>query len=233
VGERLIFDDLDVLAASAAERVAAAARARLGERGRFALGLSGGRTPGRLYRRLASPPLRDSVDWNRVRIFFADERAVPPTDPESNFRMARETLIDPAGIAPTHVHRMKGEYPDLEAAAVEYEAHLTEPLDLLILGVGEDGHTASLFPGSPLARERSRRVAVVRDSPKPPPARLTITPRVIAEAREIIVLATGVEKADAVARALADSADPLDVPASLAQGGCWHLDRPAASRIAV
>src|SRR5205814_1562451 len=110
---------------------------------------SGGRTPVPLYRALAGADLRERIEWSRVRIWFADERAVAPEDPASNFRLARETLIDPLRIPPTHVHRMKGEYADLTAAVEEYESHLVEPIDLLVLGVGEDGHIASLFPGSP------------------------------------------------------------------------------------
>jgi len=176
--------------------------------------------------------LRSRVEWARVRIYFADERAVPPDHPESNFRLARETLLDPLRLAPRNIHRMKGEYQDLEAAVVEYEAHLTEPLDVLILGVGEDGHIASLFPGTPLADEKVRRVAAVTDSPKPPVLRLTLTARALGEARQVLVLATGPEKAEAVARALEGWAGPREVPARLVRGRDWYLDRAAAGRLA-
>ena len=209
----------------ALERVASA----IAERGRFRLGLSGGRTPASLYRRLAADR---RVNWSLVQIFFSDERAVPPEHPDSNFRMARECLIDPAGIPPPNVHRMKGEYPDLEVAVVEYEAHFDRPLDLLILGVGEDGHTASIFPGSPLAEERVRRVAAVEDAPRPPPRRLTLTARALLEAAEVMVLATGAGKAAAVAAALEGEGTVREVPARLARDRLWYLDRAAAAKLA-
>jgi 6-phosphogluconolactonase len=226
-----VLDDPAAVARAAAERIAASAAARIAARGRFSLGLSGGRTPERLYRLLASSPLREAIEWPRVRLYFADERAVPPTDPASNFRMARETLIDHVAIPPPQVHRLKGDYADLAAAAEEYEARLAEPIDLLILGLGEDGHTASIFPGSAAAREREHRVVVVTDSPKPPASRLTITPRVIDEAREVMMLATGSGKADAVARSLAEGADPLEVPAAFARSRGWWIDRDASARL--
>jgi 6-phosphogluconolactonase len=169
------------------------------------------------------------VDWTRVRVYFADERAVPPDHPDSNFRQARGMLIDPLRIPPRNVHRMKGEYPDLAAAVEEYEAHLVEPLDALVLGVGEDGHVASLFPGSPLVRETVRRVAAVTDSPRPPARRLTLTPRALVEARRVLVIATGGAKAGAVARALDADVTPEEVPARLVRDREWYLDREAAS----
>jgi 6-phosphogluconolactonase len=225
------FDDAAAAARAAAEAVVAAARAR-GEAGLpFRLGLSGGRTPVLLYRALAAPPLRGSIAWRSVHVFFADERAVPPDDPESNLRLARETLIAPAGIPAGNVHRMKGDARDLESAAREYEALLAEPLDVLILGVGEDGHTASLFPGSPLVGEAARRVAPVLDAPKPPPRRITVTPRAIHEARRVIVLASGEAKAAAVAAALEGRVGPGEVPARLMRDRDWYLDRAAASRL--
>lgn len=231
VGERLIRADAAAVAEAAAGRVVVAADAAIRAGGRFRLALSGGRTPGLLYRLLGGA-WRERVDWSRVHVYFVDERAVPPTDPASNFRLARECLIDPAGVPPTHVHRMKGEYPDLEVAVVEYEARLDRALDLLILGVGEDGHTASIFPGSPLIEERTRRVAVVTDAPKPPSRRLTLTARALIEATGALVLATGAEKAAAVAAALEGAADPRQVPARLLRERIWCLDRAAAARLA-
>ncbi|HYM80497.1 MAG TPA: 6-phosphogluconolactonase [Candidatus Limnocylindria bacterium] len=229
MSELHVFDAGAALARAGAEMIATAAA---GARGRFNLALSGGRTPEQLYRTLAGDEFRERMNWARVRIYFADERAVPPTDPASNFRLARETLIDPAGIPAPNVHRMKGDYADLDAAVVEYEAHLVEPMDVLVLGVGEDGHTASIFPSSPLTVERVCRVAVVRDSPKPPPIRLTITPRVIREARKVIVQAIGREKAEAVARALEGTTDIREIPARMLREYVWLIDRAAAARLA-
>jgi 6-phosphogluconolactonase len=227
-----VFDDAAALAAAAAGAVVEAGAEAIARLGRASLGLSGGRTPIPAYRALALEPLRSRLDWARVRIYFADERAVPPGDDASNFRIARETLIDPLGIPPRNVHRMKGEYPDLAVAVEEYEAHLTEPLDVLILGVGEDGHVASLFPGSPLVAEKVRRVGAVTDSVKPPPRRLTLTARALVEARRVVVLASGAEKAGAVARALEGDAAPHDVPARLVRERDWYLDRAAAAGLA-
>src|SRR5688572_17688070 len=204
-----VFVDPRELAGAAARAVVARATATARAGRRFRLGLSGGRTPVELYRVLARP--ETGLDWRGVELFFADERAVPPTDPESNYWMVRKVLIEPAGIAPEQVHRMPAEREDLEAAAREYERLLAAPLDLLILGVGEDGHIASIFPGSMLVAERRRRVAAVLEGPKPPPRRLTVTPRTIAEAVAVDVLATGAEKARAVAQALEGQVEPAAI----------------------
>jgi 6-phosphogluconolactonase len=229
VADLHVFDSPDDLAKAAAHAIAERA-ASVQSRGRdFRLALSGGRTPAGAYSILGRGRTEPAVDWNRVIVLFADERAAPPTEPESNYWEARKLLLEPAGVPPRHVHRMKAENPDLEAAAAEYEPLLAEPLDLLVLGIGEDGHTASLFPGSSLVRERRRRAAAVFDSPKPPPRRLTITPRVIVEARSLLMLASGAGKAAAVARALAPDADPATTPAALARAGVWLIDTAAAA----
>jgi 6-phosphogluconolactonase len=219
-----IFRDAESLARDAAEDLIRAAAHAILERGQFRLGLSGGTTPGVLYADLGHT-LRDHVDWSRVEVLFADERAVPPDHPDSNFGMVEEKLLKPLGIEGPRVHRMRGEADDLAAAALAYERHLVEPIDLLVLGVGEDGHTASLFPGSPALAEIGRRALAI-EGPKPPPRRITITPRTIGEARLSMVLATGESKARAVALALEGPAD--SVPAALARRGDWYLDRLAA-----
>lgn len=225
-----VFDSPVDLAATAARAIAERAASAQSSGRHFRIALSGGRTPTEAYRILGRG-LEIPVDWNRVVIRFADERAAPPTEPESNYWEVRKLLLEPAGVPPQHVQRMKADAADLEAAAAEYEALLQEPVDVLVLGIGEDGHTASLFPGSRLVHERERRVAAVYDSPKPPPRRLTITPRVIAEAREVLVLASGAGKATAVARALAPGADVVATPAALASAGVWLLDAAAASAL--
>ena len=224
-----VFDDADALAAAAADAVLdAAADAGAG----FRLGLSGGETPRRLYGLLAREPRRTALLASRPVILFADERAVPPDDAASNYRLVRQTLLDPCGIAEADVHRMRGEAADLEQAALDYESAVAEPIDLLILGIGPDGHTASIFPGSAAARERQRRVVAVENSPKPPPRRLTITPRVIREAKRILVLATGTDKAEAVAKALDAATDQVQLPARLLRHAHWFLDRAAARFLA-
>jgi len=224
-----VFDTPEALADAAAAAIAGVLAAGIAALGRASLGLPGGRSPVATFRALAAGPHSPRVDWTRVRVYFADERAVPPDHADSNFRLAREMLIDPLRIPPRNVHRMKGEYPDLAAAVEEYEAHLVEPLDVLLLGLGEDGHVASLFPGSPLVREAARRVAAVADSPRPPVRRITLTPRALSEARRALVIATGAAKARAVARALEGEATPEEVPARLVRDRDWYLDREAAS----
>lgn len=221
---RIIVVERAALAESAArwlaERIADVTAAKGGCR----LALAGGSTPAPAYRALAARELA----WRSVEIFFGDERAVPPNDPQSNYRMARETLLDAASIPSDHIHRMPAERLDREAAAAEYARRLPEHLDLIILGVGEDGHTASLFPGSSALKEPVRKVLPVV-GPKPPSDRLTVTPRVIEAAREKIVLVSGAAKAGAVAQALEGPDQPVQCPAQLARDGIWIMDHAAAS----
>lgn len=195
---------------------------------RVTLALAGGSTPAPVYRWLAQA---GDVPWDRVEVFFGDERCVPPDHPESNYRMARETLLEPLGIAPERVHRMKGEMEDSDAAASEYARLLPERLTVLLLGIGSDGHTASLFPGAPTLHETERRVVPARAPSGKVPARLTVTPPVVDAADRIYVLARGSRKADAVARALEGAWEPDQCPAQLARRGVWILDRDAASSL--
>lgn len=223
-----VFPAADLLARVAAAEVAARIAAGLEEDGRFRLALSGGATPVPLYRALAAGRHADRVDWNRVIVLFADERAVPPDHPDSNYRLARETLLGPAGVPEENVHRLHGEWPDLERAAADYERHLERPIDLALLGIGSDGHTCSIFPGSPLVFESVRRAAAVTDSPKPPARRLTLTARALAEARRAMVIVTGRDKAGAVAKARDEATDPRALPARLLRDREWWLDAAAA-----
>jgi 6-phosphogluconolactonase len=192
-------------------------------RGGASLALAGGNTPRHIYEELASLP----IAWDRVQVFFGDERCVPPDDPDSNFRMAREALLDRVG-AP-HVHRMPGEREDREAAAAEYAKELPDTLDAIVLGMGEDGHTASLFPGHDWSRPTGRKVIAVSGSPKPPPFRLSVTPDVIWAARARLVLATGAAKARQVCRALEGDALPTLYPVHTVRDATWLVDRAAAS----
>ena len=231
MGQLRILEDPAAVARAAAGMIAQRIAAGVGRGGRFSLALSGGRTPVDTYRALAAGPV-GQPQWRRVEIYFADERAVPPDDPESNYRLVRETLIEPAGIPLPNVHRIRAEDPDLDAVVRQAEMALAPVLDLIVLGIGEDGHTASIFPGSPAAREAVARLMVVRDSPKPPPRRVTVTPRVLREAREVVMLATGAGKAEAVARALEGTTDPDHCPARLVREREWLLDRAAARLLA-
>ena len=197
-------------------------------RGACALCLAGGRTPEPVYRELASA---SSIDWTRVVVFFGDERAVPPDHPDSNYLMVHRVLLSRVPVPAGQVHRMEAERSDQEAAAREYERLLPPRLDILVLGMGPDGHTASLFPGSAALDERQRLVLPVIGA-KPPPQRLTITPPVIEAARRVAVIATGEDKATMVARAIEGPLAPKDVPVQLARRGTWFLDQAAAGRLA-
>ncbi len=202
--------------------------------GHCAIALSGGETPRPVYAALAAPDLAGGIDWRKIDVYFGDERAVPPDDRESNYRMATDALLSHVPIPAPRVHRIEAERGDLDAAADAYAQTLPGALDVLVLGMGADGHTASLFPGSPALSERRRRVVVVA-SPKPPGQRITITGPVIAAARQAVMLVTGAEKAAAVARALdPDAPPPSQVPAVLARPphGVWFLDPAAAARLA-
>src|SRR5262245_7444356 len=171
----------EALAQRSAEWLAEAIRQALARGGRCSFALSGGKTVGPIYRALAAMP----VPWERVDFYFADERCVPPDHLESNYFLAEETLFRPAGVKPEQVHRMEGEREDREAAARDYEALLPPALDLALLGMGEDGHTASLFPGLDAVKEQKRRVLAVV-GPKPPPWRLTLTLPALNAARHVL-----------------------------------------------
>ncbi|HET7467638.1 MAG TPA: 6-phosphogluconolactonase [Candidatus Dormibacteraeota bacterium] len=181
--------------------------------------LAGGNTPRRCYELLA----KSDVKWGRVTVLFGDERCVPPDDPESNYRMAREMLLDT--VAPATVHRIPGELGAEEAAA-HYDrivGSLT-PLDVVLLGAGEDGHTASLFPGHPEVEAEGYAVAV-HNAPKPPPDRVSLTLPALQAARHVIVLATGAGKAEAVAKARRG-----EVPSGMIAGALWLIDSAAAGQ---
>jgi len=203
----------------------------------FAIALAGGDTPRRTYERLAADA---SVDWPRVEFFWGDERAVPPDHPDSNFRMADRALLRPLGIDPRRIHRMAAERDDLAAAARDYEAELAkvcgEPggpprLDLVLLGMGADGHTASLFPRTSALSE-SRRWVVANEVPQLATRRLTITFPLIEHARSVIVLVAGESKAPALAQVLQGPPDRERLPSQRLRALAsveWLVDTAAAS----
>jgi 6-phosphogluconolactonase len=225
--ELIVVPDSAELARPAAEWLGHEVTRAIAERGTCALCLPGGRTPEPVYRALASA---SGIDWTRVDVFFGDERAVPPDHPDSNYLMVHRALLSRVPVPPGRIHRMEAERSDREAAAREYERSLPSRLDILVLGMGPDGHTASLFPGSAALDERHRLVVPVIGA-KPPAERLTITPPVIAAARRVAVIATGEDKAAMVARAIEGPLAPKDVPVQLARRGSWFLDQAAAGRL--
>lgn len=197
----VVVTDAARLGSTAAEAVRALAAAAIAARGRFRVALAGGSTPRALY-----PHMVTGIDWTRSDIFFGDERAVPPDDPQSNYRMARETLLDPARVPAANVFRWRAEAADLDAAARDYERALRAPgqppwLDLALLGLGPDGHTASLFPGT-AALAVEDRLAVAVAVPALATRRLTLTYPALLGATHVIFLAAGREKRAALADAL-------------------------------
>jgi 6-phosphogluconolactonase len=205
-----------------AEEVAEAAAAEIAESlrdGAQSLVLAGGTTPKRCYELLAQLP----VEWGRVAVLFGDERCVPPNHPESNYRMAREALLD--RVWPATVYRIPAELgPEEGADAYAEVVANVAPLDLVLLGVGEDGHVASLFPGHPVLQADGL-TAGVRDSPKPPPERVTLTLEALRDARSVLILATGQGKAAAVALARRGES-----PSGMIAGARWLIDRAAAGQ---
>jgi 6-phosphogluconolactonase len=217
-----IVVESEALAQRSAEWLAEALRQVLAGGGRCSFALSGGKTTGPIYRTLAGMKL----PWDRVDFYFADERCVPPDHPESNYLLAEQTILHPLGVKPEQVRRMQGEREDRDAAARDYEALLPPVLDVVLLGMGEDGHTASLFPGSSAVEERERRVLAIAGSPKPPPWRLTLTLPVLLSARKVLYVVAGAGKRDAVKRVFAGE----DLPAGRVTNAVWILDRTAAGQ---
>jgi 6-phosphogluconolactonase len=238
--EIVVVDTPAALAERAAEALVTAAAEAIAARGRFTVALSGGATPRDTYRRLAEAPFRERMAWDRVWVFFGDERGVPPDHRESNYGMARAALLSRVPVPEAQVFRIHGEAEDPEAAAADYARAIGETLglrrgelprfDLVLLGLGIDGHTASLFPGSPVLREVFRPVAAVHAAAAAVPERLTLTPPVLNAAAMVVFLVAGPEKAKAVKAVLHDQA-PL--PAAMIRPAdgrlLWILDRAAAS----
>jgi 6-phosphogluconolactonase len=238
-----VFADLEALLDAATTAVIRLAADSIKARGRFTWALSGGSTPEGLYRRLASGEARDQVGWPHVHLFWGDERAVPPSHPKSNYRMAKMSLVDHVPLPPGQVHRMRGE-DDPTRAAAEYEALLRATLetngtggpgmfDLILLGIGSDGHTASLFPARRAGRETARWV-VAEQVDAERGWRLTLTPPVLNAARAVIFLVAGDSKATALAAVLEGPAMPDTLPAQRVvprDAVRWMVDRQAAARL--
>ena len=231
-GVRVVRDPQELASVACAE-VTAKLGATLAERPEARVALAGGSTPLGLYRALAAEA--GAVEWGRVRLFWSDERCVPPDHPDSNYRAVREALLSRLAPAPAGIHRIRGELAPLEAAE-RYERELSRwrsednsLFDLAILGIGADGHTASLFPGG--AELESSSLVAASLSPVPPHARVTLTLRALNASRAILFLASGGSKSAAVARATSGTADPSPPAGRVrSQGGevQWILDRDAS-----
>jgi len=234
------YPDGESLARAAAEEFVRQANESITNNGRFSAALAGGSTPKALYHLLASEDYRDELGWGDIHLFWGDERCVPPDHEDSNFGMARRALLDHIAIPDANVHRMAAEIVPSEGA-IEYHRQLDSyfrpghselPIfDLVLLGLGYDGHTASLFPGDASLLERRRWVRAVEHTQRPLPlvTRLTLTLPVINAARSVLFLVTGASKADAVGRVIREDEN---LPAGLVRPGSgrllWMLDEAAA-----
>ncbi|MCW5873590.1 MAG: 6-phosphogluconolactonase [Anaerolineales bacterium] len=232
-----IYANASELATAAAALVAECAQEAIAARGRFDLALSGGSTPLSAYAQLAAPPWHDALNWHKVHIFWSDERCVPPDDPQSNYGAAKSALLDHINIPAANIHRMRGEEPPNEAAQ-DYRqrlaTHFHTPgfpvFDFILLGLGMDGHTASLFPGS--AALRAGEVPVTENYVSSLESwRLTFTLPLINAARQVAFLVSGADKATIVSEILSSGGRPLPAKAVNPHSGglTWLLDADAAA----
>jgi 6-phosphogluconolactonase len=246
-----IVPDTAALAQRAAEQFSGLAGYAIHKRGRFVVALSGGSSPKLMNTLLAAPPFADKINWPKVFVFWGDERCVGPEHADSNYRMARETLLEHVSIPDANIHRVHGELAP-EHAAQRYEDELREffeqggvpagrqgspRFDLILLGLGDDGHTASLFPGTPAVRENQRwALAVKHDTPPPPLVdRVTLTPPMINAAANITFLVSGAGKAERLRQVLYDPSNPDRLPAQAVKPKdgklLWLLDEAAGGKI--
>jgi 6-phosphogluconolactonase len=240
-----IFENLQQVAQAAAEQFIRRSQHAVEEHNRFSVALSGGSTPKALYALLADHTVKKAsppIDWRRIHLFFGDERHVPPDHADSNFRMANESLISKVPIPPENVHRVKTENPDATKAAADYDQelassfHLTEAqlprFDLILLGMGPDGHTASLFPGTAAVQEHKKRV-VANWVPKFNTWRITFTLPVLNNAQCVLLMVCGPDKAAALKEVM-DGGSPDVYPVKYVDPNdgelIWMLDKAAASQ---
>ncbi len=239
-----IFPDVEALSQAAAVEFVRCAGEAVAARGRFTVALSGGSTPKRLYQLLTTEPYRSQTDWGRVEVFWGDERCVPPDHKDSNYRMAREAMLAQLPIPAEHIHRMEAERADREAAARDYETVLARvfgvssggeppPFDLLLMGMGPDGHTASLFPHTQ-ALDETRRWVVPNHVPQLNTDRMTMTRPILNRGREVLFLVAAADKAERLAEVLAGPADPKRLPSQSIQPEgqlVWFVESAAAARL--
>jgi 6-phosphogluconolactonase len=248
VPEVVIHADPVVLAAAVAARLVTKVVDAQSARGWASVVLTGGGTGTAVLEHLNASPARDAIDWQRIDLYWGDERFLPSGDPERNETQARAALLDHIRVAPERVHAIEpsdgsfGDDPDaaadayaeLLASAARPEDHFAVPtFDVCLLGVGEEGHVASVFPESPAVYETTRTVVAVRNCPKPPPTRVSLTLPAIRRSTEVWLLTTGAAKSAAVAMALGEAGE-VQVPAAGARGQrrtLWLLDRAAATKV--
>ncbi|HEX9879247.1 MAG TPA: 6-phosphogluconolactonase [Candidatus Binatia bacterium] len=237
------YPDADCLSRAAAEAIARIAREAVTRLGKFTIALSGGSTPRRLYELLSEPPLCQEIAWDRVEFFWGDERAVPPHHPDSNFHLADLALLHKLHCPRERIHRMRAEDPDLARAARAYEDEIARvlgaapkgrppALDLILLGLGHDGHTASLFPFTEALNE-NRRWVMCNHIPQLNTNRLTLTAPILNRGKEILILVSGKDKAEALGSVLNGPRDSARFPAQLIRPETgrliWMVDEAAAA----
>ena len=237
-----IFDDKHTLSQNVAEYIMRIVKESIALYGRFTIALTGGTTPGEAYSLLGSEPIKSQIDWQRVHIFWGDERCVPQNNPDSNFYLAQEVLLDKIAIPKSHIHPMPADQPDRDVASQAYTVEMQHTFgtngipsfDLIHLGMGPEGHTASLFPHQASLHEIHRLVMPV-SVPKPPPDRLTFTPPLLNAARNVLFLVTGSDKAEALHAVLEGEYQPDEYPAQIVRPTngevVWMLDRAVAQKI--
>lgn len=243
--EILLHPAPDVLAAAAAARLVTSVVDAQSERGWASIVLTGGRTGIAVLEYVHASPARDAIDWQRIDLYWGDERFLPAGDPERNETQARTALLDHVPVPAEHTHVMEpsdgrfGDDPDAAAAAYaelladKADSGSVPVFDVFMLGVGEEGHTASIFPDSPAVHETAKTVVAVRDCPKPPPTRISLTLPAIRTAAQVWLMTTGAAKADAIAAA-AHGATEVEIPAGGARGQqrtLWLLDHTAAAKL--
>jgi len=237
-----IYPDINTLSHEAAQFIVRLANEAIVTRGRFTFALSGGSTPKLLYSLLGDEPYRSQIDWTQVDIFWSDERCVPPDDKDCNYFLAHQVFLSKIPIPADHVHRAPANQPDRDAASQAYAKEMQRTFgtngipnfDLIQLGMGPEGHTASLFPHQQSLHEQQRLVMPVV-VPKPPSPRLTFTPPLLNAARYILFLVTGADKADALQAVLEGEYQPDEYPAQIVRPDngevIWMLDNAAASKL--
>src|SRR5947199_8026198 len=237
-----IYDDKHTLSQHAAEYIMRIANESIDLHGHFTIALTGGTTPGEVYSLIGSEPFRSQIDWQLVHIFWGDERCVPHNSPESNFYLAQEALLQKISIPESQIHPMPADQLNRDAASQAYTIEMQNTFgtdgipsfDLIHLGMGPEGHTASLFPHQASLHEKHRLIMPV-SVPKPPPDRLTFTPPLLNAARNVLFLVTGSEKADALHAVLEGEYQPDEYPAQIVHPTngevVWMLDKAVAQKI--
>jgi 6-phosphogluconolactonase len=237
-----IYPDTETLSQQAAEYVVHVAQESFAAHGRFTFALSGGNTPKKLYALLATEPYRSQIDWALVDIFWSDERCVPLESDDCNYKLALDVMLNALPIPASQIHYMPGDQEDRDAASEAYTEEMRRvfgtrgipSFDLIQLGMGPEGHTASLFPHQPSLKENERLVMPVT-VPKPPPPRLTFTPLLLNAATHILFLVTGADKAEAVQEVIEGERNSQEYPAQLVNPPhgevTWMFDKAAASKL--